>query len=302
MRNRFTNKTQFAAATMALAVLLVSAPPIALAQNTPPPAPNPRVTPQPGSNATRGRGAQAEPEKPSPPAPARDFWGMWTGPGEALLSNRVPPMTPAGRAKLDANIPDPFSASSNDPWKTCDPFGMPRSVNNQNGQLGFAQMPGRIIILSGFNRTWREVWMDGRKPPKNIGHEGGPSAMFNGYSVGHWEGDNTLVVETVGMDEKTWMDRRGYPHSVDAKVTERYTRTDHDHLSMTETVDDPAYYTQNPFLFAKLDYRYVQNQDDKNAPNPFTNEMLCIPSQAMDYLNLIGAPADIDGATGQKKK
>ena len=68
-------------------------------------------------------------------------------------------MTPAGKAKLDANIPDPFSASSNDPWKTCDPFGMPRSVNNQNGLVGFAQMPGRIIILSGFNRAWREVWI-----------------------------------------------------------------------------------------------------------------------------------------------
>jgi hypothetical protein len=225
---------------------------------------------------------------------------MWTGPGEALLSNRIPPMTPAGKAKLDANIPDPFSASSNDPWKTCDPFGMPRSVNNQNGQLGFAQMPGRIIILSGFSRTWREVWMDGRKPPKNIGHEGGPSGMYNGYSVGHWEGDNTLVVETVGMDEKTWMDRRGYPHSIDAKVTERYTRTDYDHLSMTETVEDPAYYTQPSFILAKLDYRFARNQEDKNAP--FTNETLCIPSQAMEYLNAISAPADIDGATGQKKK
>jgi hypothetical protein len=225
---------------------------------------------------------------------------MWNGPGEALLTNRVPPMTPAGRAKLDANVPDPFSASSNDPWKTCDPFGMPRSVNNQNGTVGFAQMPGRIIIINGFNRTWREVWMDGRKPPKNIGHDDGPSAMFNGYSVGHWEGDNTLVIETVGMEEKTWIDRRGYPHSVDAKVIERYTRTDFDHMSMTETVDDPAYYTGGPFLFSKADYRL--SKIDPNAPVPFTSEQLCIPSQAMDYMNLIAHPADIDGATGQKKK
>ncbi len=221
-------------ASFGAAFLLASAPSL-LAQNAPPRggqnSPAPRVFPQPNPGNGSNRGRPAAPEPPSAPAPKQDLWGMWQGPGEALLTNRVPPMTPAGRAKLDANIPDPFSASSNDPWKTCDPFGMPRSVNNQNGTLGFAQMPGRIIILNGFNRGWREVWMDGRQFPKNIGHEGGPSPMFNGYSIGHWEGDNTLVVETVGMDERTWIDRRGYPHSVDAKVIERYTRTDFDHLS-----------------------------------------------------------------------
>jgi hypothetical protein len=304
MEERRTKAFPFHTVLIATAALLASlAGAYASAQNAPPANSDPRVILQPGSDAARQRGAAATPEKPSGPAPARDLWGMWTGAGEALLSNRIPPLTPAGKAKLDANIPDPFSASSNDPWKTCDPFGMPRSVNNQNGLVGFAPIPGRIIILSGFNRTWREVWMeDSRKPPKNIGHEDGPSPMYNGYSIGHWEGDHTLVVETAGMDEKTWMDRRGYPHSVDAKVTERYTRTDHDHLSMTETVDDPVYYTQPSFILAKLDYRFARNQETKDGPIPFTNETLCIPSQAQDYLNLISAPADIDGATGQKKK
>jgi hypothetical protein len=277
MRTHLSSALKSSGAIAAVVVLLASAPQAASAQN-------------------------AEPEKLSGPAPVHDVWGMWTGPNEALLSNRVPTMTLAGRAKLDANIPDPFSASSNDPWKTCDPFGMPRGVNNQYGLFGFAQMPGRIIILNGYNRSWREVWMDGRRAPQNIGHEGGPSAMYNGYSVGRWEGDNTLVVETVGMDERTWIDRRGYPHSVDAKVIERYTRTDFDHMSMTETVDDPAYYTQNPFLFAKQDYRLVRGQTDLNAPIPFTSDRLCIPSQAMDYLKFIGLPADIDSATGQQKK
>jgi hypothetical protein len=97
------------------------------------------------------------------------------------------------------------------------------------------------------------------------------------------------------------MDRRGYPHSVDAKVIERYTRTDFDHLSMTETVEDPAYYTQNPFLFAKQDYRFVANQTDPSAPIPFTSDRLCIPSQASEYMKSIGLPADIDTATGQKQ-
>jgi hypothetical protein len=298
MRERFTKASKFSAAIITMAALLCL-PHTSLAQNAPANA-NPRVTLQPGSDAAR-RG-QAEPDKPSGPAPARDLWGMWAGAGEALLSNRIPPTTPAGKAKLDANSPDPFSSIGNDPWKTCDPFGMPRSVNNQTGQLGFAQMPDRIILMSGFQRNWREIWMDGRKPPKNIGHEGGPSGMMYGYSTGSWDGDNTLVIETVGIDPKTWMDRRGYPHSVDAKVTERYNRTDFDHLSMTENIDDLVYYTQSPFILAKMDYRYIKNQTDKNAPIPFTNEQLCIPSQAMDYMKLIGDPADIDTATGQKKK
>ena len=162
MRNRFTD-LKFAGAIIAIAVLSAVMPTNAAAQNAPP-ANQPRVTPQPnpgnGAQAGRGRGAGA-PESPSAPAPVRDFNGMWAGGMEALISNRISPMTPAGKAKLDANIPDPFSASSNDPWKTCDPFGMPRSVNNQTGQLGFATMPGRIILMSGFNRSLARN-LDGR--------------------------------------------------------------------------------------------------------------------------------------------
>jgi hypothetical protein len=56
------------------------------------------------------------------------------------------------------------------------------------------------------------------------------------------------------MDDKTWADRRGYPHSIDAH--ERYTRLDHNHLHLEETVDDPAYYTE-PFVIAKADYRWI---------------------------------------------
>lgn len=234
------------------------------------------------------------------PAPVHDLSGMWRGPGEALLSNRVPPLTAAGMAQLKLNIPDPFSATSTDPWKVCDPFGMPRSANNQVAQIGFAQMPDRIIILEGF-RIWREVWMDGRELPKNIGHEGGPSATYFGYSKGHWEGDNTLLVDTIGMYEKTWVDRRGYPHSVDAHVIERYTRTDRNHLSFTETVEDPAYYTA-PFLIAKGDLRWVRGQDDPSMSQiPFAVENLCVPSEAIEYMKLIGDPADEDAAVGNKK-
>jgi hypothetical protein len=238
-------------------------------------------------------------DSPGGPAPVHDLNGIWVGPGEALLSNRVPPLTPAGQAKLKLNIPDPFSATSNDPWKVCDPFGMPRAANNQTAQVGFATMPGRIMILEAF-RTWREVWMDGRPLPKNVGHKDGPSTMYYGYSVGHWDGANTLVVDTIGMDDSTWVDRRGYPHSIDAHVVERYTRTDHNHLTYTETMEDPAYYTK-PFVIGKGTMRWLRGQDDPKAGAiPFAEEHLCVPSLAIEYMQLIGLPADEDAVVGNK--
>jgi hypothetical protein len=239
-------------------------------------------------------------EETGGPAPVHDLNGTWLGPGEPELNNRIPPMTPEGAAKLKLNIPDPFSATSNDPWKTCDPFGMPRIVNNEIREIGFATMPDRIIILENYAKVWREIWMDGRPLPKNIGHKGGPSTMYFGYSVGHWEGDNTLVVDTVGMDDKTWVDRRGYPHSIDAHVIERYTRVDHNHLTVEETVEDPAYYTA-PFVIARANYRWITGQDNTKVAIPFSNEYMCIPSEAIEYMKLIGAPADEDAATGVKK-
>ena len=234
------------------------------------------------------------------PAPVHDLSGTWRAPAEPSLNNRIPAMTPAAQARLKLNIPDPFSATSNDPWKTCDPFGMPRIANNEIEEIGFSTMPDRIVILENYEKVWREVWMDGRKLPTNIGKKGGPSTMSLGYSVGHWEGDNTLVVDTIGMDDKTWVDRRCYPHSADAHVIERYTRTDHNHLSFSETLDDPSYYA-SPFVIAKHEYKWITGQDDPAVAIPFSNEYLCIPSEAMEYMKLVGTPADEDAVVGNKQ-
>src|SRR5262249_33506228 len=228
------------------------------------------------------------------PAPVHDFNGTWIGPGEPQLMIQVPAMTPAGLAKLKMNIPDPFSLDSNDPWKTCDPFGMPRVVNNEVLNIGFGTMPGRVIILENYGRVWREVWTDGRQLPKNPGDGDNPSSRWYGYSVGHWEGPNTLVVETNGLKPESWVDRRGYPHSPDAMVNETYTRTDHNHLNVTETLIDPAYYTK-PFLIMKNTYRWIAGQDDpKVAAIPFADEQICNPSEAIEYMNAVEIPTTGD--------
>jgi hypothetical protein len=279
-----------------LAAVLASWSVLAIAQTAPPAQ----------QNAPAGTARNAKPDEPGGPAPTHDVTGTWLGPGEPALSNRVSEMTPAGLAKLKLNIPDPFSASSNDPWKTCDPFGMPRVSNNEIREIGFAQMPDRIIILENFGKVWREVWTDGRPLPKNVGHAGGLGPLWYGYSVGHWQGDHTLVVDTIGMDDKTWVDRRGYPHTVDAHAQETYDRPDHNHLNFTETFDDPAFYVA-PFTLAKASYRWIPNEDNPKAASiPFSDEQayeqICIPSEVIEYNKLLADQADEDAITGQGGK
>src|SRR5882724_6214904 len=94
---------------------------------------------QPTGQNRNGAALQNAPNRPQDdsggPAPIHDLTGTWIGPGEPVLSNMIPPMTPVGQARLKLNIPDPFSATSNDGWKTCDPMGMPRIVNNEIAEI-----------------------------------------------------------------------------------------------------------------------------------------------------------------------
>lgn len=227
---------------------------------------------------------------PGGPALKHDLTGFWAGPLEPAHHD-PPAMTPAGEARFKLNIPDPFSSKSNDPWRTCDPFGFPRSVTNESRGIAFAQVPNQIVIMTQYQKIWRAVWMDGRALPKNVGAKGGPDPAWYGYSAGHWDGDYTLVVETTGVDDKSWIDRRGYPHSVDMKVEERYKRVDHNTLELTVTIDDPKTYTK-PFVIATNQFRWIPNQQQE--------EQLCVPSEMIDYMKIIGEPADQDQALGKK--
>jgi hypothetical protein len=224
------------------------------------------------------------------PAPRRDLSGAWTGPLGAKMGP-VPPLTPLGQARFKLNIPDPFSARSNDPWKTCDPFGFPRNLTHETRGIAFAQMPGRMVIMTQYQRIWRTVWMDGRQLPKNVGGKGGHDTRWYGYSVGHWDGDYTLVVNTNGVDDQSWLDRLGHPHSMDMRVEERYTRVDHDTLDLTVTIDDSKTYTK-PFVLATIRFKWIPNQEDE--------EQLCVPSEMIRYLQTIAIPADQDRAVGHQ--
>ena len=107
-------------------------------------------------------------------------------------------------------------------------------------------MSERIVFLLQYMDLWREVWTDGRALPKNVGGTDKDSLdpTYNGYSVGHWEDDYTFVVDTTGIDDRTWVTSAGYPHTVEAHVIERYYRPDHNDLQLSVTIEDPKIYTK----------------------------------------------------------
>jgi len=104
------------------------------------------------------------------------------------------------------------------------------------GMTKIIQTPTIIIFLNP-DLTYRQIYMDGRKL------EADPSPSWMGYSVGHWDGD-TLVVESNGFNNRTWLDRDGHPHSEALRTTERYRRRDFGHLETELTLQDPSVYAK----------------------------------------------------------
>ncbi len=218
------------------------------------------------------------------PAPKHDLTGYWAGPLVATKGDDIPPMTAMGKQRYSLNKPEVNfgTKGGNDPLKTCDPLGLPRNLIFETRGMAFSTMPNKLVILHQYQRVWRDVWMDGRSLPTNVDAKGGPESMWYGYSVGHWDGDNILVIDTVGSDDRSWLDTAGHPHSVDAHVQERYTRVDHNHMELTVTVDDPKIYTK-PFVLGTLKFRWIPAQE--------MEQQMCIPSEAIDYSNIIAIPA-----------
>ena len=162
------------------------------------------------------------------PAPVHDLDGTWAGPRSGagvpdFKEGEIPSLTPLGQELFgQRNSLGKFSpAGTNDPFvRTCDPLGFPRAEVDEIRGVSFATMPDRIVMLYQFQQAWREIWMDGRELPKNVGaaEKGAPDPRYFGYSVGHWEGENTLVVDTTGLDDRSWLDRDGHPHTAQARA------------------------------------------------------------------------------------
>ncbi len=123
-----------------------------------------------------------------------------------------------------------------DPHVSCMPPNFPRAWAFPEAEKIF-QTPGEVVILHEFNASYRQIFLDGRKLPEDM------VPTWNGYSVAHWDGD-TLVVESAGYRDDSWLDTAGNFFSSEAKVTERIRRPRFGSLDVDVTVNDSKVFTQ----------------------------------------------------------
>jgi len=189
-------------------------------------------------------------------APAPDISGVWRRSrrppdkarqytlGEILGSiGEIPPMTPWAMAKFKANKPNGGTngvswAETNDPQAQCFPPGVPRIYSTRLGApFEIMQVPGKVVMIFEYDHFVREIYTDGRQHPQDL------NPTWMGDAIGKWEG-NTLVVDTVGFNDKTWLDAAGHPHSEALHLVERIRRPSHDAITNDITFDDPKAYTK----------------------------------------------------------
>jgi hypothetical protein len=227
------------------------------------------------------------------PAPRRDMTGTWagesSGAGVKRLTppERMPAFTPLGKQMFDRNKAESngvLIGQSNDPHvRYCDPFGFPRNMNDQIRSMTIATTADRTFIMLRFMNIWREIWMDGRALPTNFARgRDAHDPTYNGYSVGRWEDDYTFVARTTGMSPDTWATESGYPHSVDAIVTERFHRSTKNDLSLAMTMDDPKLYSR-PLNLGEVNFRWI--------PSQTFFDFSCVPSSVQMYLKEMADPA-----------
>jgi Carboxypeptidase regulatory-like domain len=145
---------------------------------------------------------------------------------------------------------------------------LPRGITNAGALFPFklVQTPSLLVMLFEDDiPSHRQVFLDGRGHPKD------PNPMWMGHSIGHWEGE-TLVIDTVGFDDRSWLDTAGHPHTEMMHVIERFRRPDLGHLDIEITIDDPGAYAK-PWIIkraAELDAgddigEYVCSENEKDV-------------------------------------
>jgi hypothetical protein len=118
-----------------------------------------------------------------------------------------------------------------------------------------------VAFLFEYQTIWRSVYMDGRAHPEDILDY----PEFMGHSIGKWDGD-TLVIDTYGIDERTWLDTAGHEHSGQLRLTERLKKISDNSLQWTATFDDPVFFTR-PWTITRTFTRF---DDSKDRILPYT--------------------------------
>jgi hypothetical protein len=170
-----------------------------------------------------------------------DFTGTWEMTKvDHSLGAPPPPLTPAGVAAMAGRMPGNATDFGNAPWYACNPMGFPRLLNDDE-PMEFIMTKDKILQVFQCEHRIRYLWTDGRELPSGENLENLGPAWY-GHSVAKWEG-NTLVVNTVGLEDRAWLDNAGHPKSFHARIEERYRRTDYNTVELQMTLYDPEYYT-----------------------------------------------------------
>lgn len=196
-------------------------------------------------------GQQTKAAGPAPKTPDGkvDLSGVWVVSGGTLLPGD-PSYQPAAKKLYEERK---SNVGKDDPEKDCLPNG---AVRITSLPYKIVQTPKLVVLLSeGNTHSYRRFFLDGR--PHNLEVE---PTTWNGDSIGHWEGD-TLVVDTIGFNDRTWLDSTGKPHSEALHLTERYRRTGMGHLEIGYTLEDTVAFTK-PYSFTRT-FTLVADRDLK---------------------------------------
>lgn len=195
---------------------------------------------------------------------AQDLSGIWdrpgalkkggAGPGQyvgklvlcaenvpcSAFTKQEPSMTPWGEEQYKFNHTDPNPLADGrlaaDPAYNCFPPG-PTRIFTLPRPFQIVQIPGEVLLLFEQDHWVRRIYTDGR------GHPADWPFGWMGHSIGRWDRD-TFVVDTTGLNDKTWIDGLGHPHTDALHVVERFRRLNHDTLQIDFTFDDPRAYTK----------------------------------------------------------
>ena len=151
------------------------------------------------------------------------------------------PFLPSAQATYQQRM---ANNSKDHPGAQCLPSGIPEK-DTVPAPYKIVQTPDLIVILYESRTIYRQIFTDGRPLPSD------PNPAWQGYSVGRWDGD-TLVVDSAGFNDKTWLDMAGHPASDALHVTERFTRRDLGHMDLAITINDPKSYSKPWSVAAKV--------------------------------------------------
>jgi hypothetical protein len=186
-----------------------------------------------------GFNQEAAPQGPLPKMPdgKPDLSGVWS-PGLSFTQMGQVPLQPWAEKVYKERRE---TLSKDDPEGNCLPAGVPRiSPFPQK----FVQTPTLVVVLDEGNvHSYRQFFLDGRDHPKDL------DPLWMGDSVAKWDGD-TLVVDTIGFNDKTWLNGQGLPHSEELHVIERYHRLDYGRMEVEITMEDPKAFTK-PHTFKR---------------------------------------------------